>query len=46
MPDSPNPTEDAITVRVAPDIASLPGDQWDACAKLGQSNANPFVSHA
>jgi len=46
MPDSPNPTEDAIAVRVAPDTASLPGDQWDTCAKAGECEANPFVSHA
>ena len=30
-----------ILARVADDIASLPADQWDACA----GPANPFVSH-
>ena len=40
MSDSPAaPTE--ILARVADDIASLPADQWDACA----GKANPFVSH-
>ncbi|MGB5483347.1 MAG: GNAT family N-acetyltransferase [Parasphingorhabdus sp.] len=41
MPDSPAaPVE--LLARVADDIASLPADQWDACA----GSANPFVSHA
>ncbi|WP_417595547.1 GNAT family N-acetyltransferase [Parasphingorhabdus sp.] len=41
MPDSSaTPTE--ILARVADDIASLPANQWDACA----GSANPFVSHA
>lgn len=40
MSDSPTAAE--IHARVADDIASLPADQWDACA----GSANPFVSHA
>ena len=31
-----------IAVRIAPGIATLPADEWDACAGA----ANPFVSHA
>ena len=40
MSDSPAATE--IHARVADDIASLPADQWDACA----GSNNPFVFHA
>ncbi|MEL6875090.1 MAG: GNAT family N-acetyltransferase, partial [Pseudomonadota bacterium] len=43
MPDSASPPENPdIVARAAPDIASLPEDQWDACA----GKENPFVSHA
>ncbi len=31
---------DDVTVRIAPGVAGLPRDQWDACA----GTANPFVS--
>ena len=41
MPDSPAASTE-IVARVAADIASLPADQWDACA----GSTNPFVSHA
>ncbi|VWX60582.1 GNAT family N-acetyltransferase [Sphingorhabdus sp. 109] len=41
MPVTP-PTASEIFARAAGDIASLPADQWDACA----GSANPFVSHA
>ena len=41
MPDSLAASTE-IVARVAADIASLPADQWDACA----GSTNPFVSHA
>ncbi len=41
-PPSPSNNPVGIIARVADDIASLPADEWDACA----GTANPFVSHA
>ncbi len=42
MDDSTAPQEQQIVARIAESVASLPADQWDACA----GTANPFVSHA
>lgn len=42
MSDSTAPQQTEILARAASDIASLPADQWDACA----GSDNPFVSHA
>ncbi|MEO9467873.1 GNAT family N-acetyltransferase [Parasphingorhabdus sp.] len=42
MSDSNTSTQTEIRARAASDIASLPADQWDACA----GSDNPFVSHA
>ncbi|MGB2931843.1 MAG: GNAT family N-acetyltransferase [Methyloceanibacter sp.] len=45
-------TEDAIVVRVASSIAAVQPQDWDACARGGDSSSlsgraeNPFISHA
>lgn len=41
-PPSPSDNPAGIIARVADDIASLPANEWDACA----GTANPFISHA
>ena len=41
MNDSSGPSQTEILAHAAPDIASLPREQWDACAGTN----NPFVSH-
>lgn len=47
QPQEPGAQESVV--RVAPRIADVPADQWDACASLDSGAAeppNPFVSHA
>ena len=34
--------DEVVTARIADGVASIPADQWDACA----GGANPFVGHA
>ena len=45
---------DKLTIRVAPSLALVPAQEWDACAnplsgpekQAGEDVANPFISHA
>lgn len=45
MNDS-NENEDAVTVHIVTSINEIDSEQWDACAKIGAPDANPFVRHA
>jgi predicted N-acyltransferase len=41
-----NQAAPTFAMRIAPSLADIPPDAWDACARGADPDTNPFVSHA